>query len=108
SDTAQAINGNPQFAVIQCATPGRRTSNVKERLIGIQNDLNTRAGLHPELSSQVLVIRFQQLKHLAAKCFGALSAFVVKIKMTGLALGKPALRRSLTLSPFQQSLDGRV
>ena len=98
-DGPEPLQGDPEFAVIQRAGPGGGLGDVKESLVGVQNDLNAGSRLDPELAGQFFVLRLQSCENLAAKCLRALSAFVAQNKVPSFALGVIALGGSFAFSP---------
>ena len=98
-DGPEPLQGNPKFAVIQRAGPGGGLGDVKEGLVGVQNDLDAGSRLDPELVGQFFVLRLQSCENLAAECLRTLGAFIAQNKVSSFALGVIALGGSFAFSP---------
>ena len=87
----EAADGNAEFAVVEGSRPGGGARNVKESLLGVERYQNVVARRRAQITSQIVVVRFERGQDLSAECFRGLLALVVQDEMAAFALGEIGL-----------------
>src|SRR5216683_369297 len=107
-DPRDAAYRDAQLAIVEGAGPGRRTSNVEERLLRVERDRDVVAGRVAEIADQVVILGVEGGEQVAAEGLGSVLAFEVEVEVAAFALREIGFGGRFALGAGEILADGGV